>query len=385
MRILITTDWYKPVVNGVVTSVDNLTKGLIQAGHEVRILTLSQDIHSRKEGNVYYIGSISAGIVYEKASLKLIMPENIAQDILKWKPDVVHSQCEFSTFGIAREIAYACRIPLIHTYHTVYENYTHYFCFSHAMGKKMAKIFSRKILSDVNAVIVPSGKIQVMLKGYGVNKTIYNIPSGINMEKYESNKSKKRENLRSRLGISQDECLILYVGRLAKEKNIEEVFQFLAKIGPDQRMLIVGDGPYRAEFERRAETLGVRNQLIFTGMISPEEVPDYYAVGDIFISASNSETQGLTYMEAMASALPLLCRADDCLKDVIASGTNGFLYHTEEDFLYYFEQLKNDFLYRNQMGIMARKSIQERYSIQVFANSCIEVYHKAIQRAGVSV
>lgn len=385
MKILITTDWYKPVVNGVVTSVDNLTKGLIQAGHEVRILTLSQDIHSRKEGNVYYIGSISAGIVYEKARLKLIMPENIAQDILKWKPDVVHSQCEFSTFGIAREIANACRIPLIHTYHTVYENYTHYFCFSHAMGKKMAKIFSRKVLSDVNAVIVPSRKIQVMLKGYGINKTIYNIPSGINMEKYESNKSEKREHLRSRLGISSEECLILYVGRLAKEKNIEEVLGFLAKIGPNQKMLIVGDGPYRTELERKADALGVQKQLIFTGMISPKEVPDYYAVGDIFISASNSETQGLTYMEAMASALPLLCRADDCLKDVITSGTNGFLYHTEEDFLYYFEQLKNDFLYRNQMGIMARKSIQERYSIQAFANSCIEVYHKAIQRAGVSV
>lgn len=385
MRILITTDWYKPVVNGVVTSVENLTKGLIMAGHDVRILTLSGNVHSRKEDNVYYIGSISAGLIYENARLKLIMPADMIQDILEWKPEIVHSQCEFSTFSIAREIACVCEIPLIHTYHTVYEDYTHYFCFSHEMGKKMAKIFSKKVLSDVSAVIVPSQKIEVMLNGYGINKTIYNIPSGINIEKYELNKSEKRRKLRDSLGIEPDECMLLYVGRMAKEKNIEELFGFLAKIGSNQRMLLVGDGPYRFELERKAEALGVREQLIFTGMIPPEQVPDYYAVGDIFISASNSETQGLTYMEAMASALPLLCRADECLKDVIVNGNNGMLYHTEKEFINYFWQLKNDFLYRNQMGIMARQSIQKHYSIQAFTNSCLQVYHEAIKRIGVNV
>ena len=385
MKILITTDWYKPVVNGVVTSVENLTNGLVLAGHEVRILTLSGNIHSRKEDNVYYIGSVSAGMIYENARLKLIMPANFMCDILEWKPDIVHSQCEFSTFGIAREIAYECKIPLVHTYHTVYEDYTHYFCFNDAMGKKMAKAFSKRVLSDVNAVIVPSEKIHVMLKEYGINKTIYNIPSGIDMEQYEANRSKARRKLRASLGIEPDECMLLYVGRLAKEKNIEELFGFLAKLGSKQRMLLVGDGPYRAELEKIAESLGIRKQLIFTGMASPEQVPDYYAAGDIFISASNSETQGLTYMEAMASALPLLCRADDCLKGVITDRVNGMLYHTEEEFVHNFEQLKNDFPYRNQMGIIARKSIQERYSIQAFTASCLKVYLTAIRRAGVCV
>ena len=385
MKILITTDWYKPVVNGVVTSVENLIKGLVMAGHEVRVLTLSGNIHSRKEGIVYYVGSVSAGMIYENARLKLIVPANIIRDILEWSPDIVHSQCEFSTFGVAREIAYECGVPLIHTYHTVYENYTHYFCFNHAMGKKMAELFSKKILSDVNAVIVPSEKIQVMLKGYGVDKTIYNIPSGINMEQYESDRSEKREKLRASLGIGSDECMLLYVGRLAKEKNVEELFGFLAKLGTKQRMLIVGDGPYCSELEKKADELGVRDRLIFTGMIPQEQVPDYYAAGDIFISASNSETQGLTYMEAMASSLPLLCRADDCLKDVIADGENGLLYHTEGDFIHHFEQLKNNSSYRKRIGTMARQSIRERYSIPAFAASCLRVYRKSIQLAGVCV
>ena len=385
MKILITTDWYKPTVNGVVTSVDNLTKGLILAGNDVRILTLSGNIHSKQEGNVYYIGSVSAGIIYENARLKLITPTSIIQDILEWKPDVVHSQCEFSTFGIAREIAHECNIPLIHTYHTVYEDYTHYFCFSHAMGKKMARILTKKVLSDVNAVIAPSEKIKVMLRNYGIDKAIYNIPSGINTERYESDKSEKRKKIRDLLGIETNECVLLYVGRLAKEKNIEELFGFLSKIGSKQRMLLVGDGPYRSELERKAEELGIGKQLIFTGMISPQQVADYYAAGDIFISASNSETQGLTYMEAMASALPLLCKADDCLKDVIVNETNGLIYHNEEEFIHYFKKLKNDFNYRNRMGIMARESMHERYSIQAFADSCLKVYNESVQSVGVCV
>lgn len=129
---------------------------------------------------------------------------------------------------------------------------------------------------------------------------------------------------------------------------------------------------------KKADLLGIRKQLIFTEMISPKKITNYYAVGDIFVSASNSETQGLTYMEAMVSGLPLLCKADDCLKNVIISCSNGFLYYTEKEFLNYYKQLKNDFLYRNQVGIMARRSIQDRYSIQAFANSCIDVYRSVI-------
>lgn len=382
MRILITTDWYKPVVNGVVTSVDSLTCGLTAAGHEVRILTLSQSIHSSIVENVYYIASVSAGIVYENARVKLMTPPEILRDIFDWKPDIVHSQCEFSTFGIAREIVYKCGIPLVHTYHTVYEDYTHYFCPSHTIGKKAAKFFSKKILSDVDAVIAPSGKIECMLRKYGVHKAIYNIPSGIDIGRYEHVNADERKKLRASLGIAPDECILLYVGRLAREKNIGELLSLLAKTDRTQRMLIVGDGPYRAELEKTAEALGVQDRLIFTGMVSPQRVPDYYAAGDIFVNASQSETQGLTYMEAMLSALPVLCRADECLTDVIANGENVLLYHNKEEFLSRYERLSQDVLYRTSIGISAERSIAARYSIEPFTNSCLMVYNDAIRREG---
>lgn len=379
MKVLITSDWYKPVINGVVTSVENLKKGLELAGHDVRILTLSGNTHSRIEDGVYYVGSINAGMIYPNARLKLAVSHKIIRSIMEWKPDVVHSQCEFSTFFIARHIAYDCKIPLIHTYHTVYEDYTHYFSPNQKMGKMVTKVLSKQILTDTQAVIVPSEKIKSMLTGYGVDRPIYVIPSGIDVDQYLSPESERRSKLRESLGIAPSECILLYVGRLAKEKNIEELFAFLKNTDSTQRMLIVGDGPYRRELEHIAKQEGVWERLIFTGMAAPSQVSDYYAAGDIFVSASSSETHGLTYIEAMASALPLLCRADKCLDGVISSGVNGLLYHTEKEFLQHLCALKNDFAFRNQIGIMARQSVQKRYSVQVFAASCVNVYENMIK------
>ena len=138
MKILITTDWYKPAVNGVVTSVVSLADGLAAEGAEVRILTLSSDLHSYTKGNVTYLGSVGVGRIYPNARLKAAPSSRYVQELMKWCPDIVHSQCEFSTFFLARKIAEACRCPLVHTYHTVYENFTHYFSPNVRFGKYMA-------------------------------------------------------------------------------------------------------------------------------------------------------------------------------------------------------------------------------------------------------
>jgi 1,2-diacylglycerol 3-alpha-glucosyltransferase len=380
MRILITSDWYKPVINGVVTSVLNLRAGLTAAGHEVRILTLSDSLHSRREGDVYYVASLNAGMVYPNARLKLNMPRHMLQEILDWSPDIIHSQCEFSTFRIAKEIASICKIPLIHTYHTVYEDFTHYFCPSRTVGKKMAEVLSRNILSGTDAVIVPSAKIEDMLHRYRVQKSVHVIPSGIDLEEYLTEKSEKRLEIRARFGITPEECILIYLGRLAKEKNLSEVLQLLKDCEDSQRLLIVGDGPYRAELEQEAQALGISHRLIFTGMVTPQEAPDYYAAGDIFVSASNSETQGLTYMEAMASGLPLLCRADDCLNDVISDGKNGLIYHTPQEFAEKLAKLRNDAAFRQQLGNMAQNTMIEKYSIEAFAAACLRVYSTSIRQ-----
>ena len=385
MKILITTDWYKPAVNGVVTSVDNLRKGLTREGHEVRILTLSGNHFSHVEGDVYYAASVSANLIYENARLKLHKPRHLIRELIEWCPDVVHSQCELSTFGMARIIAAACNAPLIHTYHTVYEDYTHYLHMNRRVGKRIVKAFSRNVLSDVDAVITPSDKIKEMLIDYRVNKPIYVIPSGIEMKHYGENHRKRRAEIRAKYGIQEEEGLLVYVGRFAREKNIEKLLHLLTKCHRSQRLMLVGDGPEREDLERLAEELHIEDRLIFTGMVDSAEVSDYYSAGDVFVSASQSETQGLTYMEAMASGRPILCLQDECLDGVVDNGVNSFVFNTDREFLKDLQLLENDRSYRIQMGSRAQKSIRNRYSIEAFTDSCIRVYEEAMAKNELSL
>ena len=151
MKILLTSDWYASAVNGVVTSIRNLRMGLEAMGHEVRILTLSQNHHSYTEDGVTYIGSLPAGIVYPGARLGNVLAKKEVRELVKWNPDIIHSNCEFSTFPLARKIASYLDIPLVHTYHTLYENYTHYVSPSEKWGKKVVRVLTRPPLLNITS------------------------------------------------------------------------------------------------------------------------------------------------------------------------------------------------------------------------------------------
>ena len=379
MRILITTDTFAPVINGVVTAVVNLKTGLEAEGHDVRILTLSNHICSYSLDKVWYIGSLSADLVYPQARVGLPAPRRIIQEILAWKPDVVHSQSELSTMWLARIIARRCSVPLIHTYHTVYEDYTHYFSSNRAIGLKIVEMGSRSILNKTTAVIVPSKKVKETLLRYGVNKPVFIVPTGIHPERYYGEKNAVREKLREKFGILPEETLLLYVGRLGKEKNIGELLSLLSDYSPHLKLLIVGGGPDQKNLQEAAKTAGMSENILFAGMITHEKIPDYYAAGDIFVSASESESQGLTYIEAMASGLPLLCKKDDCLCNVVENGKNGFTWDSREEFYSHLDRLISNPQLRKQIGYEAMQTVKQKYTVLGFSLSCIEIYQKMIQ------
>ena len=174
MKILITTDVFTPAVNGVVTSVLNLRTQLIERGHDVRILTLSEDNFSRKEENVYYIKSFRIKI-YPNARATTNFHNKYIEEIINWGPDIIHSQCEFSSFIFAKMIAKKLNIPIIHTYHTMYEYYTHYFTHNKDLGKKVVGSLSKKLLNNVATVIVPTQKVEQVLKDYGIKNNIVTL------------------------------------------------------------------------------------------------------------------------------------------------------------------------------------------------------------------
>lgn len=373
MKILLTTDTWTPTVNGVVTSTVNLRAELTARGHDVRVLTLAGGCHTQQADGVTFLGSLDAGLIYPGARLRAPALDNALQELIAWQPDVVHSQCEFSTFAPARRIARACGAPLIHTYHTVYEDYTHYFSPSRRMGRRLAALFTRAVCASADAVIAPTPKIQRLLRSYGVQCPVRVIPTGLDLRRFTAAPDPA---LRTALGLPDRGPVLLYLGRLAKEKNIAELIAAMPDI-PGAALLIVGDGPERPALEAQAEALGLAGRVIFAGMVPPAQVPRYYALADAFVSASTSEAQGLTYIEALAAGLPLLCRADPCVEALIRPGEGGWVYHSAREFMALARALPTGAAAQSLRQAARRAAAP--YTREVFGQSVEGLYFRALQ------
>lgn len=337
MKILITTDLYTTATNGVVTSVRNLMEGLIQKGHEVRVLTVSEKLKSHQDGNVYFIKSLPLGAIYPDVRMPINYHHHrYIRELIDWKPDLIHSQCEFFSYQFAIYISRKTGAPIVHTYHTLYEQYVTYVIPSKRLGAFLVGKLSKRRLRKAEAIVAPTAKVETVLRNYGLHNTIYVVPSGVALEQHRQRiTEEERKQKRKELGIPEDAPVLINLGRLGTEKNLTEVVELFALArGHNDKLLllIVGDGPARHDLEETARRLKVQDYVIFTGMVAPEEVHTYYQLGDVFVSASTSETQGLTYVEAAANGLPLLCRKDPCLDGVLVEGRNGWEYEAQEDF-----------------------------------------------------
>ena len=392
MKILITSDWNTDAINGVVTSINNLMYGLRARGHEVKLLALSSDHQTRITDDGWEVASLPADFVYPEARVRVGLMNKIYDKVIEWRPDIVHSQCEFSTFLMAHHIAHECDIPIVHTYHTVYEDYMHYIGFKklkfnkngeRVLHKKVATKavaeFSKTISRFCEAIIAPTDKVKELLLSYNSKCPVFVVPSGIALEKFRQKLSiEERSALRKEYGINDDEKLALFLGRVAKEKNINEIIKYISDDTDGTKLLVVGDGPELDNLKKLTKELNVTDRVSFAGMAEPSVVWKYYCAGDFFTSASTSETQGLTYIEALSSGLPLLCRKDPCLDDVVDEGVNGCLFTNEEEFktgLNTILKLINSKDYdREKIAMSANK-----FSRECFASSLEEIYLETIQ------
>jgi len=380
MKILIATDVYKPVINGVVISTFNLYEQLKKKGHEVKILTLSNTRGSKKIGDVYYVGSFPVR-VYPQARMRVKPYHYYIKEIIEWKPDVIHTQSEFTTCFYARQIANKLNVPLVHTYHTMYEDYTHYVIPSKRMGKKAVAIMSKYILDKADEVIVPTNKVMGALKSYGVKRNIIEIPTGISLDKFGPVlEPTEKAALKKQYGLLDSDQVLVTIGRLGKEKNIHELIDLmkpLSSITNQVKLLIVGDGPVRRDLENQVRDLHLEDTVFFTGMVPQDDVHKYYHLGDIFISASTSETQGLTYIEAMASGLPLVCRKDDCLVDVVDEGINGFTFENQMDFI---EKIQSILANEAQLSLFKKNAVMkaQKFSVEEFGSRIESLYERVI-------
>lgn len=383
MKILIVSDFYKPTINGVVASIINLKSGLELLGHEVRVLTLSPTKKSYydEEEKVYYIGSLNAEKIYPEARLSMRSFGKEKKDILEWGPDIIHTQNEFSTFYIEKQIFKKTNIPNVHTYHTVYSDYTHYFFKNKKVGVTAAVACTKLLGRKVNCIIAPTNKIHTILSGYRVKCPVHTIPSGISLEKFLRKVSdEKISELKKKLNIPEEHMVLLSISRIGKEKNVDELIRCMKTLqGRQITLVIVGDGPEKKKIEKMVEKLGLSDTVVFAGMVSPKKVPMYYQMADLFVSASTSEAQGLTYIEALATGTPILCRKDDCLKGVLDEGNNGYLYRSEKEFIQ-----KLDFYIQDEDKERMQKNAKqtvEKYSKESFVKSLENLYEMYIRKS----
>jgi 1,2-diacylglycerol 3-alpha-glucosyltransferase len=222
-------------------------------------------------------------------------------------------------------------IPMVHTYHTMYEDYMHYILNGQVLTPKAAQRFSRVFCNRARVVIAPAEKTKKYLAGIGVARPIEVIPTGLDFSPFDPSRFGDDELAREReaLGIARDDPVIVSVGRVAKEKSLDmliEMMPLLLETLPAAKLLIVGEGPSRGELEALSETLGVRASVIFAGVRPWEVIGKYYRLSDVFMTASTTETQGLTYIEAMAARVPVVVRRDPSFEALIRHGETGFLF-----------------------------------------------------------
>ncbi len=383
MKILITTDLYKPQINGVVTSVLNLEKELRRLGHEVKVLTLSPHLQTSESRDTYYMPSVSTSRIYPGTRLSVVPRHRYFNEICAWGPDIIHTQCEFSSFQFARYLARRLDVPIVHTYHTVYEDYTHYIPGDRLLhiGKRVAEFISRYSCCRAETVIVPTQKIAELLRSYGIQVELAVIPTGIQLDRFQKRyDSEALREERRRLGIPEGDRLCVYLGRLAPEKNCGELLEYFSRAAPEAcSLLIAGGGPALEDLRAQAAALPGREKIFFSGMVPPEQVPFYYQMGDLFLCASVSETQGITYIEALASGLPALCRRDSCIRDIILEGYTGAQYDTYEDFARHLRHFLEDDALRTRLGQNAQ-ALALRYGSARFAADVLQVYEDCVSR-----
>ncbi len=379
MKILIASDSYQQI-NGISNSVGLLVQGLREKGHDVRVLALSLTHKSYKDGGDYYIGSANA-LIYPDMRFSLDRYNELIDELVAWKPDIAHIQTEFSANFLAMRIVKKCEIPYVMTSHTNYEEYFKSKKIPAALAHVAIKNFERVIYGKAATLVVPSYKIQELVDIYKVKCPVVVIPSGIELRNHPHVEG-DRAKLLSELGIENNGKVLVTVSRISREKNIDELIAFMPALlrhDPEISLLIVGGGPHLEKLREKAAELALGDSVKFTDMVPSDEVYRYYQAGDIFVSGSTFETQGLTYVEALANGLPLVCREDKCLINIIEQSKNGFTYTNEEEYVGHILSILSD---RELRQRMAKRSIGKSFAFskEVFVSSLEELYEEIIAR-----
>lgn len=379
MRIGFFTDTYFPQVSGVATSIRTLKNELEKQGHEVYIFTTTDPDADEFEKDIVRMPSVPFISFTDRRIVVrgLWFAYQIAKEL---ELEIIHTHTEFGTGFLGKMVANRLRIPVIHTYHTMYEDYLHYIANGKVVRPSHVKHFIKMFVNHSTGVVCPSKRVVDTLKRYEVDVPMRIIPTGIDVSRFSRPDITKKDTdqLRDKLGLHTDDLMILSLSRISYEKNIHVIVQQFPEVlmsYPNARLVIVGKGPYREDLEELSRQLGVEDYIQFTGEVPHEDVAYYYHAADYFVSASTSETQGLTYAEAIASGTQCIVEGNDYLNQLLNDESLGITFEQDADF-------SESFVSYVQQQIAIDPRVQQKKLMEIsaerFGDEMIKFYQEMI-------
>ena len=384
MKIGMFINYYTPSKGGMETSVINLSKGLEKIGHEVFIFAPEYPNYRDEKKNIFRYKSFRFN--YDGYFYVIPIPafSKMEDVVKKLNLDIIHSHQPYSLGSEALKFSKKLNIPLVFTYHIRYEDYSHYVpLVPESVSKKYIRKITTKYSNQCDNIIAPSTAIKKMLIDRGIKSPVSIIPSGINIDNFKKDTGQKDE-IRKKYNIKPDEILLITACRLTEEKNLKFLVRSFAKIKQrynNIKFMIVGDGAVKKDLEKMAEELGIKSDIIFTGLVNRTEIVGLYQASDIFVFASKTETQGLVAVEAMAAGDPVVAIKASGIEDMVKNNEDGFLTsESEEEFSESVLKIVNDKNLREKMSAQAKIN-SERFSIEPWVEKVVELYSTLLHRS----
>ncbi len=383
MRIGIFTDSYRPYVSGVVRSIETSATELRKRGHEVYIFAPHYPGCQEQEDHVFRFPSFRSP-THPDFYIGVPVPWFAEKLLKKVELDIIHVHSPFLLGRLGAFFAKKLKKPLVFTYHTLYDQYVHYVPFAQGLARRLTIRLAREFCNRCDLVITPTSVVKKLLKSYGVRSPVAVIPTGINLEQFRDGEP---SFLRKKFSIPQGEKVLLFVGRLGKEKNLSSLFRTFRQVldyFPNTTLVLVGRGPEKEALEQLASELGIRPKVIFTGLLPPEDVVNAYRSADVFVFPSLTETQGLVVAEAMAAGLPVVARAAFGTLAMVKNGVTGYLCQDEGEFTEKLISLLKNPQKIKEMGEQAREQVEE-ISLERMVQRLEDVYLALAQRKSESL